>query len=308
MFEISVVIPAYNNVHSTINCINSLLKQTIDNSLFEIIVVNNNSTDDTKELVSKLISNVDNCKLVDELNQGVSFARNKGWKEASAEIIVFIDNDVTADEGLLVKMLNSFISIKPAPVAVGPQIRPNYETSPPNWFVDDFEIRGWGGAARFLNKHEEQQGFAGGCFAVKKTSLERVQGFDTNIGVIGDDIGAGEEPDFFYRLQKSHNNSESLWYDPTVVVYHFVPEQHSTLKYKFKRALAFGSSTRMASKGKRNKLKYMVGLFIPFTSLFLEVIKLTYKKKYPKLSTNLVVVMCEFMWKIGYYWTIEKSS
>ncbi len=308
MFEISVVIPAYNNVHSTINCINSLLKQTIDNSLFEIIVVNNNSTDDTKKLVSKHISKLDNCKLVDEFNQGLSFARNRGWEEACGEIIVFIDNDVTADGELLAKFLKSFKDIEAIPIAVGPQILPNYEKSPPNWFVDEFEIRGWGGHARFLSENEAQEGFAGGCFAVKKSILEALKGFDTNLGVIGNEIGAGEESDFFYRLQKSHNNSESLWYDPTMVVYHFVPEQHSTLKYKFKRALAFGSSTRMASKRKRNKLKYMVGLFIPFTSLFLEVIKLTYKKKYPKLSTNLVVVMCEFMWKIGYYWTIEKSS
>ena len=86
MIKISVIIPAFNEEKILGNCLLSLKEQDFKD--FEIIVVDNNSTDKTPEIAKKF-----GAILVSEKNQGVAFARNKGAKIAKGEILVFTDAD-----------------------------------------------------------------------------------------------------------------------------------------------------------------------------------------------------------------------
>ena len=94
-YKMSVVIPAYNEENYISQCIESLKKQRC-NFDFEIIVVDNNSTDNT----IKKISNLD-VKIFKESKQGVGAARNKGTSEVVGEIIVHLDADSRASENYL---------------------------------------------------------------------------------------------------------------------------------------------------------------------------------------------------------------
>ncbi|WP_333866568.1 glycosyltransferase family 2 protein [Sphingobacterium sp.] len=85
----SVVIPLYNKEFSIKRTLESVLNQTFSN--FEIIVVNDGSTDDSLE-VAKLI-NDSRVRIIDQHNGGVSSARNRGIKEGQYEWIVFLDAD-----------------------------------------------------------------------------------------------------------------------------------------------------------------------------------------------------------------------
>ncbi len=85
--KISVVIPAHNEEKSIESCLNSLLKQTI--KPYEIIVVDNNSTDKTAQIVKKY----KNVKIVLEKNKGIIPARNTGFDKAKGEIIARCDAD-----------------------------------------------------------------------------------------------------------------------------------------------------------------------------------------------------------------------
>lgn len=90
----SVVVPLYNKSYSIARCIDSVLSQTFLD--FEIIIVNDGSSDDSLSIVANRYSNeIDNMtiKVLDQLNQGVSVARNNGIKVASSSYICFLDAD-----------------------------------------------------------------------------------------------------------------------------------------------------------------------------------------------------------------------
>src|SRR3989338_11158164 len=99
MIKISVIICTYNNVKCLKQAILSLVDQTLDKNLYEILVVDNNSSYETvlqvKSLQHKSLAEV---RLIKELKQGLGYARNKGLKSAKGEYVAFIDDDAKADE------------------------------------------------------------------------------------------------------------------------------------------------------------------------------------------------------------------
>ena len=91
MFNVSIIIPAYN-VEGYINrCLNSVINQTYSN--IEIIVVNDGSTDGTLEIIKNYCNLDSRIKLIDITNHGVNYARKIGFSQATAEYIVFLDAD-----------------------------------------------------------------------------------------------------------------------------------------------------------------------------------------------------------------------
>ena len=94
---ISVIIPVYNIGDRLIRCVDSILKQTI--SHFELIIVDDGSTDDSGRICDSLSLKDSRIKVVHKSNGGVSSARNKGMDEASGEYYAFVDADdfVSAD-------------------------------------------------------------------------------------------------------------------------------------------------------------------------------------------------------------------
>jgi len=99
--KISVIIPVYNEEKYIEKCLHSLKKQSCKN--FELIVVNNNSTDRSAEIAKKFTKKVLNCK-----KQGISAARNYGAQKANGDILCFIDADAILDKDWISKVAKSF--------------------------------------------------------------------------------------------------------------------------------------------------------------------------------------------------------
>jgi len=91
MKKISIIVPAYNCEKYIAKCINSLTSQSYSD--LEIIVVNNNSRDETPNIVKKLAKEDKRIKLYDCKKQGVSSARNYGIRKATGDYISFVDSD-----------------------------------------------------------------------------------------------------------------------------------------------------------------------------------------------------------------------
>ena len=109
--KISIIIPAFNEEKSIADCLNSLLKQTYKQSLpskegkdIEIIVIDDGSTDKTKEIVKSFP-----IKLLEQKHLGPGVARNLGAKESKGEILVFADADMTFDEKYIEKLVEPII-------------------------------------------------------------------------------------------------------------------------------------------------------------------------------------------------------
>ena len=109
---ISIIIPTYNEKKSLEECIESLRKQSVSD--FEIVVIDDGSTDDTLEILKKFKKTISNFKFAKQNHKGAGAARNFGEKFAKGKILVFVDADMTFDRDFL-KNLVAPIEHPPSP-------------------------------------------------------------------------------------------------------------------------------------------------------------------------------------------------
>ena len=105
---LSVVIASYNGASYIGRCLESFTIQSIDPDKFEVIVVDNNSTDHTSQIASEYVDQHTNFILLKEEKQGVSYARNLGISNSRGKYICFIDDDAYADTNWLKNILLAF--------------------------------------------------------------------------------------------------------------------------------------------------------------------------------------------------------
>lgn len=134
-FFISVIIPTFNRGYIIGKTLNSLISQNFPSDLYEIIVIDNNSTDDTERTVQKWIT-ISNglIKLYSEKNQGSHFARNGAVKHAKGNILYFTDDDIVADPDMLSKIIKGF-ALDYKVGTVSGCVKPLWETPPPEWVL-----------------------------------------------------------------------------------------------------------------------------------------------------------------------------
>lgn len=124
MTKISVIIPCYNGEKYIERCLNSLIAQ--NSSLFEVIIVNDGSTDNSEKLINRLIKNTPNFHLINQKNTGVSVARNSGIKHACGEYISFVDSDDYVSSNYIEKLLSFIETNKAADIIQFEAIRNEY--------------------------------------------------------------------------------------------------------------------------------------------------------------------------------------
>lgn len=236
---ISVVICTYNRAELLEGCLKSLINQSLPESDYEVVVIDNNSSDNTWQIAGKFTAKHDNVRVVKEERQGKSFALNRGIAESTAEYIAFIDDDAKAYSDWLERILHAFGSVTPQPVAVGGKILPWYEVSPPTWFTDDMETRTWGPEKGYLKPPRAKYGFSGSNMAIPRNILEEFGGFVPGTGPVGDRFAIGDEITLFTKI---YNKYPRFWYEPTICVEHLVPLYKMKVLYRIKRAYWGGLS------------------------------------------------------------------
>ena len=236
---ISVVISTYNRSELLKGCLESLTKQTANVTDYEVIIVDNNSSDKTEEVAGLFVKKYRNLRYVKEFSQGLSHVRNRGYKEALGQYVAYIDDDATASPDWIERILMVFKTITPKPVAVGGEILPFYEKQSPKWFTDDLETRTWGKEKGFLQPPTALYGFSGSNMVFIKEILESYGGFSSNLGMKGNKLRLGEETELFNRIYNEH---PWFWYDPDIKVKHLVPLRNMTVSYRLKRAYCSGIS------------------------------------------------------------------
>jgi glucosyl-dolichyl phosphate glucuronosyltransferase len=236
---LSLIICTYNRAERLAGCLESIVKQQTPQDAFEVIVVDNNSTDKTKELVSQFSNKVPNLSYIFENTQGLSYARNRGCAEAKAPYLVYLDDDAMAPPEYLTHV--SRIIKEHAPDILGGPVYPYYTTPKPRWFKDEYEIR----------KYADKSGFSpsaavsGGNFTIKKTLLEKLGGFDVNLGMIGNKVGLGEERKVLEQYRAATPPPEQkVYYALECYVTHHVPPQKMRLTYIMKRAYIAGKRSQ----------------------------------------------------------------
>ena len=108
MPEFSIVVPIYNVEGYLKKCLDSILNQTFVD--YEIILVNDGSTDQSLSIIKEYMSKYPDIKLINQENKGLSEARNSGLKEARGNYVLFVDSDDFIDKDLLLNLNESIIN------------------------------------------------------------------------------------------------------------------------------------------------------------------------------------------------------
>lgn len=140
MIKLSVIIPTYNRSDMVVDAIGSLCQQDMSADIFEIIVVDNNSKDNTTKKVEQAIANYPNhhIRYVLETRQGDFFARNRGADEAVGQYLVFSDDDALFDRNYLSTIYRLF-ELYPQVGVVGTRIIIKWEGGKPAYWIKPYE-------------------------------------------------------------------------------------------------------------------------------------------------------------------------
>jgi len=231
--KISIVICTYNRDFILPECIDSLIAQSADKKNYEIIVVNNNSNDNTQAIIDKYSSTYPNFRNVFEEKQGLSHARNRGAAEAGSEWVFYIDDDAKARPDLVSRALYiidnyNFDCFGGTYIAWWKYGQPKWLKSI-NFGTKPLELSSVG----VLTKENALcHGYlSGGVFCVKKNILEKMGGFSPSLGMSGDSSGYGEE---ILLQDQLRENGYIVGYDPTLIIEHLVADYKLKLLWHLK--------------------------------------------------------------------------
>ncbi|MDB4441902.1 glycosyltransferase [bacterium] len=233
--RISVVICSYNGAHTIRDCLEGM--QKLDYPNFEVIVVNDGSTDETVGIVKG-----NGFRLINIENQGLSNARNVGLEEATGEIVAYIDDDAFPDEHWLKYIACKFLTTDCAGVG-GPNIAPPGEGK-----IADCIANAPGGPAHVLISDQEAEHIPGCNMAFRRDCLKAINGFDPKFKIAGDDV------DLCWRIQQG-----GLWlaFSPAAKVWH---RPRNSIRTYWKQQREYGKAEALLEKKwpqKYNKIGYV---------------------------------------------------
>lgn len=257
---VSVIVCTYNRSILLKNCLESLDKQVTVKSKYEIIVIDNNSIDDTRKVVRDFTNNRTNIRIVTEKNIGRSHARNRGWKESAGKYIAYIDDDAIAKSDW-VEQIIAFVKKYPEiNVFGGPYDRYSYKPIPA-WIPKKYFTLDNGNKIKFLNLNTEW--ISGSNIIFNRSIFNKYGGFNLNFGGKGDKIIYGEETELLLRLKK---RGEIVYYVPNIRVRHLVAEHKLHLWWLLKNDYIHGYSFSLIKKPKFNLIRgimsFILSLFI----------------------------------------------
>lgn len=216
--DISVVICTYNRGSMLPGALESVLAQETNGVRYELIVVDNNSTDATSEVVHDYIARGhDNLRYIFEGRQGLSHARNAGIANARAPVIAFTDDDIRAARNWVASIKRAFDE-HPEVGYIGGKVLPQWESEPPAWLVNapqgPLAIRD-NGEASFYTNAKNPDCLAGANLAFRREVFDHIGVFAPELQRVKDGIGSMEDHEIQLRIWR--DGGQGL-YDGRIVV------------------------------------------------------------------------------------------
>ena len=181
-FKVSVVVPTYNRCGLLTRTLDSLISQIAPGLRYEVLVVDNNSRDDTRGVVDAIGRRHAHLRYVFEPRQGVSHARNAGIAASRAPLIAFIDDDVEASATWVAAIKQAF-DLHPEIDCLGGPIQPRWAAPPPAWLTPMLwaavSVQGDKGDSPYIDATRATPCLMTANFACRRAALEQVGGFST---------------------------------------------------------------------------------------------------------------------------------
>lgn len=242
MVETSLVIPTFNRANILSKLLISITRQQTEKK-FEVIVIDNGSVDETKNIVYSFLSQIKNLIYVYDDEPGLLTGRHRGTNEASGEVLCFLDDDVILNP-LYVETVCELFK-KGVNFATGPCL-PAYEIEPPSWLnyfwnsVPEGEYCAWLSLLDFGDKQLIISPYYvwGLNFCIRKDTLISLGGFHPDC--IPENLQQFQGDGETGLTQKAIKAGMIAIYEPNLSLFHHVSEERLTIEYFKKRAFYQG--------------------------------------------------------------------
>ena len=256
----------------------------------EVLIIDNNSTDDTRTVAEEFVQRQSSFKYVCEAMQGLSHARNRGIKEARGHIVAYIDDDAKAHPDW-VKTIIRFFDVTPNVSGVGGPYNAFSSVPIPPWFPKEYGSKNLGTETRLLQSGEW---LSGTNMAFTKSALVEIGGFDISIGMSGVKISYGEETKLVTRMRE---RGMQVYYCPEMGV------DHAILPYKLKLAWLLRSNLASGYAGVAT-FNYKGGSRAYLPRLLWSIVRacwlfLVSNERY--LKTRIYRSMARLCWDVGFF-------
>lgn len=224
---ISIVVCTYNRADLLADALQTLCEQHLDSDEYELIVVDNNSTDNTRAVTESFAQRYPNVRYCFEALQALSYARNRGSQEAKGEYVAYIDDDCKVPPQWTAIAQEVIRQHNPA-VFGGPSF-PFYNSPKPPWFQDRYESRLQQRESGPLG-NDPKKFLSGMNMVFKKSLLQELGGFHPNLGMHGKKIGYAEERALIDYIRVNIPDA-LVYYEPQLFVYHLVRPNKMTMRW-----------------------------------------------------------------------------
>jgi glycosyltransferase involved in cell wall biosynthesis len=303
--KISAIICTHNGQKTLRTAIQSLINQTLPKSNYQILVVDNASTDNTREIVRGFNNEINLCYIC-EPKLGLSNARNAGWTKASGEYVAYLDDDAIACPQWLERILEAF-RVVPQAGAVGGKVDPIWEMEPPAWVNDIMKrfltVLDWSETPIVLNN---SQYLVGANISFPRKTLEKFSGFPTDLGRKGKNLISNEEIELINSIKK---NGQVVYYHPEIAVQHFVPSSRLNPSWFRKRWFTQGISDaiiyrRAEMPSIRKKFMYAIRIIKEIIKQPQDLVFASFPHVFPSTNENYH----ESITRLGFLYGLFKTS
>jgi len=258
--RITAAICTHNRAALLPAAIESLLTQNLPPMDYEVLVIDNASTDETPHVIRRYLTASDRVTLRSAVQPilGLSHARNLAVEMAAGEVIAFLDNDAVANPDWLAALLDAY-DLHPDAWAVGGKVLPLWEGKRPLWLTDDLlpqlSMLDLGDVIRPLTEGEELFGVN---FSCRRPAFDEIGLFRSDLGRQGVRLLGSEESEFQRRILQ---RGQAIIYAPHAVVIHRVEAERLQQRYFIRLAYHKGRTSArlmMTDALRRNKIAWRV--------------------------------------------------
>jgi glycosyltransferase involved in cell wall biosynthesis len=255
--KITVAIPTYNRADFLRQTLAGIAAQHFPREQFEVLVIDNNSTDHTRAVVAEFADVRPAPRHVLEPQQGLDYARNRAIAEARGDIIVFGDDDILVAPDWLAQIAVPLLADHLQRIgAVGGEVIPVFPDGLPDW------VREWHAPLAFradTGPLEAKHSPMGANLAFPKWVFTQLGNFHTALDRAAGNYFSGGDSEMIRRVRAA---GLQVWFSPGAAVKHQMPASRTTFRYARRHAFDSARSRVIDRAGQPGAAGYLLGRFV----------------------------------------------